>query len=130
MENKIYFNPDPKSMPKKKKLYAGIKKKFPKSTGEKELFLQIWRERPHISAINGEPLGDEPNTYNFMHVLSKKAYPDFRLKNENIVLATFDQHYYYDSGGTPHPEDIEGWKKIAALQEKLKIEYYLPQPAI
>jgi len=118
-------------MPRQKKLNAGgIKKKFPKTTGERELFLKIWAKRPHVSEINGEPLGDEPNTYNFMHVLGKKAFPDFRLKEENILLASFDQHYYYDNGGNPHPDDAEGWKKVDELSERLKIEYHLPKPTV
>ena len=115
----MYYNADPKpiSAPKTKK---GLKKKPRKATGEKEVFLEIWSERPHISEISGEPLGEEPNVWFFMHILSKKAYPRFRLYKKNIILGTADEHYSYDSGGNKPIEtdkEVEGWNKLFEKKE-------------
>lgn len=131
----MYWNSNPKPEKTPKKPYKGLKrtalkKKFNKPTGEKDLFLEIWNERPHVSEINGDPLGETPHVYFFMHVVGKKAYPNFRLKKKNIKLATFDQHYYYDNGGPcpdPNPKD---WDKIHELADELKIEYYKPKPTV
>lgn len=77
-----------------------LKKKFPKATGEKELFLEIWEERPHYCTnINcKEYLGEEPLTHYFSHMKSKGAHNELRLDKQNITLLCFDCHYIYDNG--------------------------------
>ncbi len=126
-----YFRSDPKPDPTPKNPYKGlkrtaIKKKVKEPTGEKEVFLQIWNERPHVSQVSGDPLGEEPNVWFFAHLLGKKAYPRFKLKKENIFLMTPDEHLEYDCGD---PEGSE-WDKVYQLKEELKIEYYKPSPTI
>ena len=72
-----------------------IKQKLKKPTGEKELFLEIWNERPHY-CTNPECrtyLGEEPMTYFFSHIKSKGAYPELRLVKSNIELLCFDCHF-------------------------------------
>lgn len=126
-----YFRPDHKPEPTPKKPYNGLKrsplkKKAKEPTGEKEVFLQIWNERPHVSQVSGDPLGEEPNVWFFAHLLGKKAYPKFRLKKQAIYLMTPDEHYEYDHGS---PEGSE-WDKVFELKDQLKIEYYKPQETI
>lgn len=133
-----YFNSDPKPEKKVKPPYQGlkrmgIKRTFPKKTGEAELFLEIWNERPHVSQISGEPLGDEAHTYMFMHILSKKNYSRLRLDKNNIWLGTFDEHYILDHGTMAdierHPAR-EGFMKLLAKREEMKIEYNAPKPTV
>jgi hypothetical protein len=91
------FRPHPK--PEKViKVKKGLKKKFPKPTGEGQLFLEIWEERPHICINCKTPLGDEPKTYFFAHIIGKGRAPELRLKKINIMLLCFDCHRAYDQG--------------------------------
>lgn len=71
-----------------------------KATGERELFLKIWDERPHIctNRLCRRSLGDEPMAYYFAHVLSKGSRPDLRLDPENIVILCLSCHCQYDQG--------------------------------
>lgn len=56
-----------------------------KRTGELELFKKIWNERPHYCEVTGLYLPKfEPIL--FSHILSKGAYPKFRLYEPNIML--------------------------------------------
>lgn len=77
-----------------------LKKKFPKPTGERELFLEIWEERPHYCTNKDcqEYLGEEPLTHYFAHLKSKGAHNELRLDKDNIALLCFDCHYIYDNG--------------------------------
>lgn len=79
---------------------TALKKKFPKKTGEKELFLEIWNERPHYCTNTNckEYLGEEPLTHYFAHLKSKGAHGELRLNKDNITLLCFDCHYIYDNG--------------------------------
>lgn len=116
------FFPDPKPTPKQKKPYLGIKRSI-KATGQKTIFMEIWNERPHVSEVSGEYLGNEPNVSFFSHILGKKAYPRFILNKNNILLMTFEEHYEFDFGS---PEGSM-WDKVFELKEQLKIEYHLPR---
>lgn len=98
-----------------------IKQKPRKVTGEREINLEIWNERPHVCFITNEPLGNHPDPSFFMHVLSKGAYPGFRLYKKNIVLATKDVHNQYDSGTI---KNDERFSSLLKLKEELKEEYY------
>lgn len=67
-------------------------------TTQEDLFKWIWDTRPHFSEITGERLGNFMNAYFFIHILSKKAYPNFALYPQNIVLGTAEEHKAYDEG--------------------------------
>jgi hypothetical protein len=114
------FRPDPKPTPKpkKKKVYKYVKK----ATGEKEVFQEIWNERPHESQIDKSPLG-EAASFMFMHVLAKgqNKYPKFKLNKQNIVLATLAQHHNWDNAR--HKCVSSDWDKIWELEESLKQQY-------
>ena len=74
-----------KSPPKKRKPFIRA------VTGELELFKEIWNERPHISEMSGIkiPMFD---IRCFHHILTKQAYPQYRLVKENIVILTRHEH--------------------------------------
>jgi len=70
-------------------------KKIKGKTGEAELFLEIWNERPHVSELTGKkllPLGHKLWFSQFLHVLSKGTYSELRLCKENIMLALPNEH--------------------------------------
>jgi len=70
-----------------------------KSTGEKELFMQIWNERDRRCSNCHAFLGWEPKTWNFAHIKPKSTHPELRLSKENIALLCWDCHYALDFGG-------------------------------
>lgn len=96
-----------------------LKKKIRKPTGELLVFEMIWAERPHVCQVTGDPiLKFDP--WCFMHVLSKGAFPKFRLLKENILLVTRATHIEYDNGDRSH----EMFDEVNKLSEYLKFKYY------
>ena len=87
------------------------------------MFAQIWEDREHVSEISERPLGDEANVWFFAHILPKGAYGRFRLREDNIVLMTQDEHYMFDHQTHKAKEDprFDGVFKKA---EELKREYH------
>jgi 5-methylcytosine-specific restriction endonuclease McrA len=69
-----------------------------KTTGEAEMFMQIWETRSHVCTNCWESLGDEPRTFYFAHIKPKSTHPQLRLKPENIRLLCFECHRLYDAG--------------------------------
>ena len=67
-----------------------------KSTGERELFLEIWGERPHYCEHCGSYLGDEPRVHFFAHEKGKGAYPEERLNKDNVHLWCLECHNAHD----------------------------------
>lgn len=70
-----------------------------KSTGERELFIEIWMERDHICNNCKAYLGNEPKVHFFSHIKSKGSRPDLRLSKSNIQLLCYDCHYALDHRG-------------------------------
>lgn len=70
-----------------------------KSTGEKELFLEIWQEREHVCVNCKCYLGEEPKVHFFAHKTSKGADVTKRLDKNNIELNCFDCHFARDHQG-------------------------------
>lgn len=102
-------------------------RKKKKATGELKLFQEIFDQRGGRCEITGEELAF--NVWCFMHILSKGAYPSYRLKPENIMLVRPDIHQLYDCSDKytliklfPRAEVIYERK------EALKREYYLTAP--
>lgn len=87
-----------KSKLNKKK--SSIKPKINKSTGERELFLEIWNERPHYceNPKCRKWLGNELKVFFFSHRKPKSKYPELRLVKSNIDLLCRDCHYREDFG--------------------------------
>ena len=91
-------------------------------TGELAMFERIWITRPHVSEISGQPLFNRNHKFwinQFMHVRGKGADSKNRLNEENIVLATWEEHYLYDF--QKHKvQDKPEWKWVFELFEKIK----------
>lgn len=70
-----------------------------KATGEREMFLEIWDERPHICTNPKckKPLG-EPKVHYFAHIKPKGKYPELRLVKSNVRLLCMECHHELDFG--------------------------------
>ena len=91
------------------------------ATGEKDLFLEIWEERAHVSQISGKHLGDTPRAHYFAHILGKGAYPGFRLRKDNIVLMTIEEHSIFDHSGKSKDDSRFDW--VHERADRLRQEY-------
>jgi hypothetical protein len=58
----------------------------------REMFLDMWKRKPHKSEVSGTYLGKEPMSTYFHHILPKEKYPDACLDEENIILLTLEEH--------------------------------------
>jgi hypothetical protein len=96
------------------------KKYVKKATGEKDLFLRIWDERPHRCEVCGDDI-EIPGPQSFMHILSKGAYSSLRLVPENIAIGCDSCHYQLDFGST---KDDPMFADLLKRKEKLKRKYY------
>ncbi len=51
----------------------------------KNLYREIWNERPHVCEICGYPIKD-PIAHVFAHIKSKGARPDLKYEKSNVRL--------------------------------------------
>lgn len=97
-----------------------LKKTFPEKNqggdNMRKFFLEIWKERPHVSEVSGTFLGHEPLSVFFHHILEKEMYPDLKYEKENIILLTLEEH---DNVGMNHYK----YPKINYTREKLKLKF-------
>lgn len=116
--NTVRFNST--SPPKRKKVLRRVYK----PTGEKKVFLKIWQERGGKCEITGKSL-IFPIPGNFMHILSKGAYPKFRLLPENIMLVFSCIHHLYDNGSRAKLlSQFPAASIIYDKKQELKQQYY------
>ena len=133
--NKDFFNPDPKKF-SQPKLPKGLKKMSDKNmgknglkrpTGQLSLFKEIFIAQKGKCMITGEEIPFHPNC--FMHLLSKGAYPKFKLYKPNIWLVLEEIHYLYDNSSIEILLDqYPAAKIIYEKKEDLKILYYKKEP--
>lgn len=81
---------------KPKKQLSKQTSKTKKSTGEREMFLEIWSERPHICVECGKRLGENPRVHFFSHIKPKSTHPELRLDKTNVRLLCWECHYNED----------------------------------
>jgi 5-methylcytosine-specific restriction endonuclease McrA len=95
-----------------------VKKEDPirKNIEMKDFFLQIWKDRPHKSEISGLPLGSEPLSTFFHHILPKNKYLEASLDEENIILLTWEEHDQVES-------DTTRYEEVNKRREQLKKKY-------
>lgn len=87
-----------------------------KYKNQKEMFLDIWENRPHISEISGEPLLPINHSkwyFQFMHILAKGHYPSYKLNPDNIMLGLPEEH-----------ENQEQYDVFNERQDELRKQYY------
>lgn len=83
----------------------------PKASGEREVFAQIWAERPHVCANCQGDLGHDAKAWFFSHDLRKSQRPDLRLDPSNITLRCMACHRYYDDRDLDRYEARAGTRK-------------------
>lgn len=108
---------------KKEPVKKQVVRRAYKPSGELLLFNMIWSTRKHVSFVSGEYLGEELKPIFFSHLLPKSHYGKFRLLDRNIILLSSTEHslWHQDRGALRgRPE----WKKVFALYEELKQEYF------
>lgn len=112
--------------PKKAKAKKPV---IPQATGELALFQAIWNNRPHICSVCKTNLKDF-SVWFFSHILSKGAFPKFRLYDKNIVLKCANCHHLWET--QPNEKllhDNPSWEPIIELHDNLVTEYYKKSPA-
>ena len=82
----------------------------------KDMFLLIWKKRPHKSEISGTSLGSEALSTYFHHILPKSKYPEACLDEENIILLTWEEHDQVEMDPTRYEE-------VNKRREQLKQKY-------
>lgn len=87
-----------------------------KSLEMKELFMSIWKKRPHKSEISNTFLAGEPSSAYFHHILPKEKYPEAKFDEDNIILLTFDEHNNVEN-------DMYKYEEINERRKHLKLKY-------
>lgn len=82
----------------------------------RNFFLEIWRNRAHVSEVSPTFLGNEPLSVFFHHILSKGKYPQAMYDKENIILMTLDEHSNVES-------NMYKYEEVNKRREKLHIKY-------
>jgi 5-methylcytosine-specific restriction endonuclease McrA len=117
-EGDYCFQHKPRKRISVQNLTNSVKKEDPirKNIEMKDFFLQIWKDRPHKSEISGVPLGSEPLSTFFHHILPKNKYPESSLDEENIILLTWEEHDQVE-------RDITRYEEVNKRREQLKQKY-------
>jgi len=90
-----------------------------KTSGELLLYWKIWEQRPHVCQVSGEPI----RTFDircFSHILTKGAYPSYRLDPDNIILITPQMHHEWEFGSRSAPY----WNWVKEKEQQLKRQYH------
>ena len=104
-------------------MYPKPPKKQKKPKGEqKQMFMEIWEEREHVSELSGIHLGHLPNAWFFAHILSKGSNPHLKLVKENIMLVTQEEHWELDQN-THLAKENKLFQPFFDKAEELKIKY-------
>jgi ribosomal protein L37E len=113
--------------------YCAYKLKKEKTPSMKQFFDDIWLSRPPISLISGKTLSSF--RYNpslkyscCAHVLSRKQFPHYALRDDNVVLITPEEHFMLDNGTEAQREEYSrvsgaNWALIEEIKERLYNEY-------
>lgn len=68
---------------------------LPKSYNESKMFKEIWESKQHISELSGKqllPKGHFKHHWQFLHVLPKGTFPNFKYFKHNILLGLPSEH--------------------------------------
>ena len=95
---------------------------------QRDLFKHIWYMCEGRCFVTDKYIPLERSTpSNFAHILSKGAYPKYKLNPDNIMFVVEDVHYLYDCRSKQdllNKYDNERVEEIYSRKEKLKREYY------
>lgn len=102
------------------------KSKKREPTGELQMFLEIWNERPKVSEVSGRPLlplGHKLWINQFSHILPKGNYGRYRLRKDNIKMVLPDEHDMWEHHKS-EIRDVEIWKWVFIKADELREEYF------
>ena len=83
---------------------------------QREMFLDIWKKKPHKSEVSGAYLGKEPMSIYFHHILPKEKYPEACLDEENIILLTLEEHSNVEN-------DMYRYEEVNERRKQLNLKY-------
>ena len=83
---------------------------------QREMFLDIWKKKPHKSEVSGVYLGKEPMSTYFHHILPKEKYPEACLDEENIILLTLEEHSNVEN-------DMYRYEEVNERRNQLNLKY-------
>jgi len=83
---------------------------------QRDMFMDIWKKKPHKSEVSGVYLGKEAMSTYFHHILPKEKYPEACLDEENIILLTLEEHSNVEN-------DIYRYEEINERRNQLKLKY-------
>lgn len=106
-----------------KKSYKPISR-VRKPTGEKEVFKEIWEERPQYCTNCTKFLGQEARAFYFAHILPKGKFPKLRLEKENIMLLCMQCHNAYDHGTKEEYKDRRAGTEVDYEIRKAEFKLY------
>lgn len=93
-----------------------------KPTGELALFEALLAARGRKSEISGVMLNGFDVRW-FSHILTKAAYPKYRLYDKNIVIKTADEHIMWET--QKHKlKDLPEWDWVFEREQELKQSYH------
>jgi hypothetical protein len=94
-----------------------------KVTGELNVFMEIWEERPHVCFITDKEIkAHEVNINCFAHVFPKGAYPELRLEKKNILLVTPEVHHDQHTMGEEGLKAKYEWDRWINYKQQLRDE--------
>jgi len=83
---------------------------------QREMFMDIWKKKPHKSEVSGVYLGKEPMSTYFHHILPKEKYPEACLDEENIILLTLEEHSNVEN-------DMYRYEEVNERRNQLNLKY-------
>jgi hypothetical protein len=109
--------------PRKQLQQSGIKPSLTSKKGvsdgyiqQREMFLEIWKKKPHKSEVSGVYLGKEAMSTYFHHILPKEKYPEACLDEENIILLTLEEHSNVEN-------DMYRYEEVNNRRNQLNLKY-------
>ncbi len=81
-----------------------------------KMFMEIWKNTPHLCQVTGVKLKDPINSMYFHHILPKKKVKEAEFDKENIVLLHPDIHAMVEM-------DMYKYNEINKKRDFLHIKY-------
>jgi hypothetical protein len=99
-----------------------VKTYLKRATGELDMFNEIWAEREHVSFVSGETIMGDMSVWYMAHILPKGSYQRYRLRKDNIVLLTKEEHTLFDHASHKIKDDPM-WQPLLELKQEMKEMY-------
>lgn len=91
---------------------------------ERDMFIEIWKERPHFCTSCHKNLGSTPSAHYFSHIIPKSRRNDLRLSKDNIVLECIECHTLWESASNERKRTMKNFNhKLEYIKDKDYIMY-------